>query len=230
MDSVEGVLIAMLDGKNVQLNNLEVLIEYANKNKVLLQILRVLNIQNSLRELQENSLKERVRTVQLITKVLKGYDYAFFKLVKPVVYVPADIDLLIKASQAVYAAKQLISLGYKVVVKDPYCITLVRGESIVDLYVHPSLGGAILLDGQKLLEHTSLMEYEGIEIRSLSAYAEALIAAAHAIYKEKLYTLNDYYTVKKWATSETIRLAEELKYKPALEYATELNRQIECVV
>ncbi|QOJ79265.1 nucleotidyltransferase family protein [Infirmifilum lucidum] len=224
---VEEALIAVLEGRGVRLGDLDVLIEHARRNKILLHVLRALNVQNHLREAQENSLKERVRTVQLIAGALRGLDYAFFKLVKPVAYVPADVDLLVRAGQAVQAAKRLISLGFEVAVKDPYCVTLVRGGSVVDLYVHPSLGGAILMDGQRLLEHAGLAEYGGVEVRSLSTYAEALVAAAHAVYKEKLYTLNDYYTVKKWATGETRRLAEELKCEPALEYAMRLNRLVE---
>lgn len=31
-------------------------------------------------------------------------------------------------------------------------------------------------------------------------YAEALVVAAHAIIKERIYTLNDYFTTQKWTT------------------------------
>jgi len=48
--------------------------------------------------------------------------------------------------------QRLWGLGYGVAVKDPYCITLMRSYSIIDLYVHPSLGGVIFIDGGKLLE------------------------------------------------------------------------------
>jgi hypothetical protein len=65
------------------------------------------------------------------------------------------------------------------------------------------------------------------EIRALENYAEALAAASHAIYKEKIYTLNDYFTVKEWISNESLRLAEELYCEHALELAMELNRRIE---
>jgi hypothetical protein len=53
-------------------------------------LVRDLNIQGSLREQQESSMRKVTEVVQTISKPLKGYDYAFFKLVKPLSYVPAD--------------------------------------------------------------------------------------------------------------------------------------------
>jgi len=70
------------------------------------------------------------------------------------------------------------------------------------------------------------MEFNGAEIRSLERYAEALVAASHAIYKERIYTLNDYFTVEKWASKKTIRLAQELKCEETLKTAINLNREI----
>ena len=131
--------------------------------------------------------------IRAFSKVLSR-DYAFFKLVKPVSYVPADVDLLVKADQVTKVAREIIRLGYRIEVKDPYCISLTRGDSIIDLYVHPSLGGAIFIDGQKLLEHTCAKEFYGIEVRSLKSYAEALAVATHAVYKERIYTLNGFFT------------------------------------
>jgi hypothetical protein len=40
-------------------------------------------------------------------------------------------------------------LGYTVAAKDPYCITLTKGNSIIDLYLYLSLGGVIIIDGKK---------------------------------------------------------------------------------
>jgi len=202
------------------------LVEHAIRNKVLLQLLRTLDINDSLREKQERGYAVIVNEVERISHALKGLSYAFFKLVKPLSYVPADVDLLVDVSQVKSAAHEIMGLGYRVAVKDPYCLTLTRGDSIVDLYVHPSLGGVIIINGQKLLEHSCTMEFNGAEIRSLEGYAEALVAASHAIYKERIYTLNDYFTVEKWTSEKTIRLARELKCKEALKTAIELNRKI----
>jgi hypothetical protein len=207
--------------------NLAYLLTHARKNKILLHLLKVLNVQGSLREQQESRINKVIEVIQRLSKLLKDYDYAFFKLIKPVDYVPADVDLLVDVRQAKNAAFEIMRLGYGVAVKDPYCLTLKRGDSIVDLYVHPSLGGMILLNGQKLLEHSCVTEFNGTEVRSLKSYAEALVAASHAIYKERIYTLNDYFTIKEWASTKSFKMAEELSCKHALKLALTLNEKIE---
>jgi len=206
--------------------NLDRLLTHARKNKVLLHLLRILNIQGSLQKQQESGIRRAMKVVHALSKLLKGYDCAFFKLVKPVSYVPADVDLLVNASQAKRVAHEIMGLGYRVAVKDPYCITLTRGDSIIDLYVHPSLGGVIFINGQRLLEHTCIKDFNGAEIKSIESYAEALVAASHAIYKERIYTLNDFFTVEEWTSKKTIRLAQELSCESALKVAINLNRKI----
>jgi len=206
--------------------NLAPLLTHARKNKILLHLLRALDIQGSLREQQELGLRKVIEVVQTISKLLRSYDYAFFKLIKPVSYVPADVDLLVDAGQARSAAREILGLGYTLVVRDPYCLTLTKGDSIVDLYVHASLGGVIIVDGQRLLEHSCTTEFNGAEVRSLESYAEALVAASHAIYKERIYTLNDYFTLEKWTSKKTVKLAQELKCEEALKTAINLDKKI----
>jgi hypothetical protein len=220
-------LIRALGGDGVCDVGVDVLVDLAFRNKVLLHLLRALDVQGPLRERQELGMRKVAEVVQAISKLLKGYDYAFFKLVKPLSYVPADIDILIDANQIGKVVHEVVGLGYGVAVKDPYCITLTRGDSIIDLYVHPSLGGMIFIDGGKLLEHRCLREFDGVEIVSLESYAEALISAAHAIYKERIYTLNDYFTVKEWTTEETFKLAEKLRCTSCLNLAVKINEAFE---
>jgi len=73
-----------------------------------------------MREQQELGISKVIQVVQALSKLLKDYDYAFFKLIKPVSYVPADVDLLIDAGQVRSAAHEIMRLGYTVAVKDPY--------------------------------------------------------------------------------------------------------------
>ncbi len=219
-------LITILEGQILPEINVHFLIDKAHKNKVLLHALRALNLQGPLREKQESAIKNATKVVQDLSKHLKEYDHAFFKLVKPIAYVPADVDILIRTDQVGEVAKKIMKLGYRIAVKDPYCITLKKADSIIDLYVYPSLGGVIILNGQKLLEYTTTKSFNGIEIRTLEDYAEALVAAAHSIYKERIYTLNDYFIVEKWASPKTHKLAQELECKNSLEAALILNRKI----
>jgi len=207
--------------------SLDLLLIHAGKNKILLHLLRALNIQGSIRKQQELDISKVTRVVQILSKLLKDYNYAFFKLIKPISYVPADVDILIDESQAEKATHEIMRLGYTIAVKDPYCITLTKGDSIIDLYVHPSLGGIIIINGQRLLEHSCTMEFNGTKVKSIEGYAEALVAASHAIYKERIYTLNDFFTIKEWASTKSFKMAEELSCKPALKLALTLNEKIE---
>jgi len=214
------------DGQKMEVD-LSSLIDLASKNKVLLQLLVKLDVKNSLRESQEETLENIVRLVEFLSKDLDGFSFAFFKLVKPVSYVPADIDVLVKYDEREEIIRRIKELGFRVKVKEPFCTTLVKDSFIIDVYVHPTLGGMIYMNGQRLLDYVSIKEFNGIKIRTLEGYVEALVSAAHAIYKECIYTLNDYFTVKEWATEETFRLAKELKCSSVLEFAIKINDAIE---
>jgi hypothetical protein len=214
------------DDQKVEID-LSSLIGLASKNKVLLQLLVKLNIKNSLRKTQEETLENIVRLVEILSKNLDGFSFAFFKLVKPVSYVPADVDVLVKYDEREEIIRRIKELGFRIKVKEPFCTTLVKYSFIIDVYVHPILGGMIYMNGQRLLDYVSIKEFYGIKIRTLESYAEALVSAAHAIYKERIYTLNDYFTVKEWATEETFKLAKELKCSSVVELAIKINDAIE---
>jgi len=219
-------LISLIKNHSIQEINFDSLLKDAKKNKILLHVLRILNIKGPLRDSQESAMKKVLKTVDILSRILRPYDYAFFKLIKPVSYLPADIDLLIRVEHFREVQKKIMEIGYKIVVKDPYCATLFKGDSIIDLYIHPSLGGMVFIDGQRLLEYTAISEFNGIEVRSLDSYVESLVSACHAVYKERIYTLNDFFTVEEWTSKKTIRLAQEFNCDDALEIALEFNRRI----
>ena len=108
-------LIDIFEGRDFPQTNMDTLIDAAFKNKVLLHLLRVLNIQGPLRESRESGIREVVKIVQILSKILKDYSYAFFKLIKPVRYVPADVDLLVKASHINKVVKDIMTLGLSLI-------------------------------------------------------------------------------------------------------------------
>ncbi|MGD6932910.1 MAG: hypothetical protein ACQCN5_01740 [Candidatus Bathyarchaeia archaeon] len=199
----------------------------AVKNKILLQFLTNLKIGGSLRVEQEKRFNLTVQAAGVLSGYLADFNYAFFKFVKPVMYVPADIDLLVSLEDSYGVVKKLESGGYRVVVEEPYCVTLVKDAVIVDVYVHPTIGGVVYLDGALLLKHVRSVEFNGLNIPALTSYAEALVVAAHAVYKEKLYTLNDYFTIKNWITPKSRQLAKELNCEKALDLILNLNAKIQ---
>ena len=214
------------DGQKIEVD-LNPLIGLASKNKVLLQLLVKLDIKDPLRESQEEAMENIVRLVENLSKDLDGFSFAFFKLVKPVSYVPADVDVLVKSEEREEIIRRIEGLGFKVEVKEPFCTTLVKGSFIIDVYVHPTLGSMIYMDGQELLNHVCIKDFNGIRIKSIESYAEALVSAAHAVYKERIYTLNDYFTVKEWTTEETFKLAKKLRCTSGLNLAMKINEAIE---
>ena len=205
------------------------LIQLAARNKVLLHLLRVLNINNDIREERERKYSCFINSLNKINDILlkSNYKYAFFKLYKPIEYVPADIDILVSAKDSTKVAKLFMRYGYKIEVLEPYTITLTRGKTLIDLYIYPSLGNIIYLDGQKLLEYRTKTYFNYIEIVSLKTYAEAVATLTHAIDKEWIYTLNDYFTVSKWLDRKSVRLCRELGCLDEIKIAYELNHAVE---
>ena len=85
----------------------------------------------------------------------------------------------------------------------------------------------IYVNTDKLFEYKEEIEFSSIEIQTLNPSAEALVTMAHSIYKERIYTLNDYITVSKWISKKTFRLAEELKCIKALMISMEINKLVD---
>ena len=220
-------LIDVLEKHLVPFGLSEDLQRLAFKNKVLLEFLTILNIGGSVRVEQETRLSQTIVAARVLARCLDGLNYAFFKFVKPVKYAPADIDLIVGMEDSFSVVKRIESLGYRVVVAEPYCATLVKGVSIVDVYVHPTIGGIVYLDGAKLLRHVQTVEFNGFKIPVLEPYVEAVVACAHAVYKEKLFTLNDYFTVRNFVTLKSRKLAKELNCQYAIDFVLSLNNKIE---
>jgi len=225
----ELVYKVVVDCRNVRIDpqSVDEVLRVASLNKVLLHFLRATGFEGELRRREEARLENVVEVVERIAHIFRGLDYTFFKLVKPVTYMPSDVDILVAYGDISSAFSRLRKLGFTAEVIEPYCITMVRGASIVDLYLHPTLGGVIYLDARKLLEHRRLADFHGIEIPTLETYAEALVSIAHAVYKERIYTLNDYATVKKWFSKRTLRLAEELECQQAVSLALQVHKAVE---
>ena len=199
----------------------------ASKNKVLLHFLRVADICSETRFREEAKYKRFLEYLRIVVEALDGLNHVFIKLRKPVVYVPSDIDVLIDRRHVVEAIARLVKKGFNVVVAEPYCVTMVRRDCVVDLYIYPTMGGVIYLDSEELFRHVEYSLFNGIEVPVLRTYAEVLMTLAHAVYKERVYTLNDYVTVKLWFSKKTLELAEKLRCLDAVNKALAMHRLVE---
>jgi hypothetical protein len=64
-------------------------------------------------------------------------------------------------------------------------------------------------------------------VRSLEPYAEAVVVAAHAVYKERIYTLNDYFTLRKMLSKKSFELSKELHCEESLKSIIALNKRVD---
>ncbi|MEM2197370.1 MAG: hypothetical protein QW290_09850 [Sulfolobales archaeon] len=222
-------LVESIDSGRIAGGSIGELIELAKLNKVLLGFLRRVGYEGPLRVVEESLYRRYMTEVVRVTKALRGLDYALYKFRKPIEHVSVDIDVLVRYEHLLKAVKALASIGFRVEVLEPYTVTMVRGEAIVDLYTHPSFAWIVYLDGERLLEEVETIEIDpvGVEVRALTVEAEAIATVAHAIYKEHIYLLSDYYVTREWLNTKALGLARELKAGEAVETALRLNEQIE---
>ena len=156
-------------------------------------------------------------TVEVVG-VLGKLDYALFKFRRPVEHVSVDLDVLVGSGGVGRAVRALKSIGFEVVVSEPYTVTLSRRGFTVDLYTQPSFAWTVYLDGGRLLrDHREELEIRGIRAYGLTREAEVVVAAAHAIYKEHMVLLLDCITAWTWTNKRTWGIALELRAQRALE-------------
>ena len=156
-------------------------------------------------------------TVEVV-RALGGIDYALFKFRRPVEHVSVDLDVLVDRGCVGRAVRALKSMGFEVVVLEPYTVTLSRRGFTVDLYTQPSFAWTVYLDrGRLLREHREELEIGGFRAYSLTREAEVVVAAAHAVYKEHMVLLLDCVTAWTWTNKRTWGIALELRAQRALE-------------
>jgi hypothetical protein len=147
-----------------------------------------------------------------------GATYALYKFRRPLEHVSVDLDILVDGKDIPRVAKSLRGRGFRVVVLEPYTITLERGGFVVDLYTEPSFAWVVYMDGGRLLrEHVEDIGIRGVGARALSREAEVAVAAAHAVYKEHVVLLIDCLTVWSWLSREVWGLAVDYGVEEALE-------------
>lgn len=208
-------LISSLNG-GTQFRTNKQLLESARRNKVLLSYLTASDYDPTIRKQQEKKLSEIVQVALSISNALSGLDYALIKFVKPVRYVPADIDILVSPAHLRAATKVLQELGFMQIVQESCCVTF-KGSQTVDLYINPAFADVPYMAGIKLLNHCQTIWIDGTMVRKLTTEAEAVLAAAHAIYKEHIFTLNDFLTITKWVNKNSLDIANETKTVEALQ-------------
>lgn len=225
-------LIRSIDSGSVSGECVNDLAELARLNKILLGFLRRIGNEGPLRALEEKRYRRYMSEVVKVLEAINDLNYALFKFRKPIEHVSVDIDILIHGKHLWKAVEKLREIGFRVEVLEPYTVTMIKRGTIVDFYTHPSFAWTVYLDGERLLEEAETISIEGMEagkaeVNALNLEAEVIITAAHAIYKEHMYLLADYYVIKQWLSRKALKLAEELNAEEAVQASLELNNQIE---
>ncbi len=220
---LEAILLGVKPG-NLDEEILARLVGLASRNKVLLHFLRVAGISGWLREREESRYARFIEVLGEVERSLSDVEHVYIKLLKPVAYVPSDIDVLVPLREAKEAIRRLARIGFRIETVEPYCVTLRRRDSIIDVYLHPTKANIVYIDGTRLLDYTRQASIDGVTLPVLQEPAEAVLTAAHAIYKERLYTLNDLATIHAWLDKNAHTIAEELHVKDAVVKALQLNQ------
>ena len=119
------------------------LAEVARLNKLYLAFLRSVDCGVFWRErvVEEARFRRYMRSVVDVVGALRGLRYALYKFRRPVDHVSVDLDVLVHVDDVSRAVARLRSRGFRVVVVEPYTVTLRRRGFIVDLYTYPALLG-----------------------------------------------------------------------------------------
>lgn len=175
------------------------LFELARKNKISLLLL------NNIEKLSEEKKRYNQRYTQVLNMLRflgKTFthpllNYVLIKTIKPYPYIPSDVDLLMKTSADLQKAVSLLRKeGFILVEKEKHEITLFSEKYSlnVDLYLELNVVDFIYLDKTQLFKHTDFKTIHDSKIRVLRPPAELVVVASHALYKEQIVTLNDFYT------------------------------------
>ena len=187
-------------------------------NKVYLAYLRRVRSPDGELLREERRYRWFVGNTVEVVGALGGVDYALFKFRRPLEHVSVDLDVLVGGGFIGRAVGALKSIGFEVVVSEPYTITLSRRGFTVDLYTQPSFAWTVYLDGGRLLrDHREEFELGGFRAYGLTREAEVVVAAAHAVYKEHMVLLLDCITAWTWTNKRTWSIALELRARGALE-------------
>jgi hypothetical protein len=161
-------------------------------------------------------MKNAAEVVRVLESV--GATYALYKFRRPFEHVSVDLDILVRVEDVSRAVRALVSRGFKVVVWEPYTVTLVRGGFIVDLYTHPSFAWVVYMDGGRLLECcVEEVDVGGLVAKALSREAEVAVASAHAVYKEHMVLLMDCLVAWSWLNKRAWNIALEHRVEESLE-------------
>lgn len=158
-------------------------------------------------------------------------DYTFFKTLKPFPYTPSDVDVLLRDEDSLDRTIDMFEgQGFESLERSSYGSTLYSPEHDLnlDLTTKIDVSSLIYLDKGYGFEDSMEKGIKDTKVRAPKPHVDLAIVAAHALYKEQLFTLSDYYTLVIWREylEDALELAERAKVKPALLWVLDLTSKL----
>ena len=126
-------------------------------------------------------------------------EWAIFKTVRPFPFTPSDVDVVVLTDHGARPlASGLCARGYSPAGGAPYTITLcdLQNDVGIDLYQEIASSRFVYLDKATLRPYRTWQVQGGVAVPGLQPVAELVAILAHAVYKEQLFTLADYLTLR----------------------------------
>lgn len=179
-----------------------------------------------------NALDLMTFTANLLEE--KGISYTFFKTLKPFPHTPSDIDILLWSDENLKTiTKELKIQGCIPLEKNTYGVTLFspKHKMNIDLTTQIAVSGLIYVNKELLFDYTGKVEKYGTTIHTVETSADLIVVAAHNMFKEQMYTLNDYYTfamlTQHW--KKAAKIAKEFHLEHALYIILKMAKTITLI-
>jgi putative nucleotidyltransferase-like protein len=206
----------------------------AKKNKIALLFLKTIatfgkypEINNSLLQYEEKN-KSFLDLTTFVSNLFekKKVSYSLFKTLKPFPSTPSDIDVLFWSKRELERAIALLeNNGCISLEKSDYGLTMFspKHKLNIDLTTQVAVSGFIYVDKEAIFKHVKTLQVSGTTVQTLEPEVDLLVIAAHSLFKEQLYTLNDYYSFVLSAQSweKAIELSDSFHLKQSLNVVLE---------
>lgn len=217
-------LMNVIEKGNIsKVSSLTDFLRHAKKNKVLYFLLeRANSLPDSLSSLY-HSLEAKDQRIRVIIKKVaeifkeEGVEYCFFKTLRPVPYVPADLDVLIFSNDDMDTATRVIRERLQGEVDSTArfdrAFYLEDVDFYIDLYNEVHVANFSYLSKDHLKQHRTTSTVQGTPVKVLIPECELLSLLGHAIFKEQIITLLDRYSIYSlFSTCDMTILRKELKH------------------
>ncbi|KXB02945.1 hypothetical protein AKJ47_03085 [candidate division MSBL1 archaeon SCGC-AAA261G05] len=124
-------------------------------------------------------------------------NYTFFKTFKPFPFTPSDVDVLLSSKENLDSAiERLEKEDLRPLDLNTYGSTLYSPshDMNVDLTTQRDVSGLVYLNKKYVFKETMEKKVRGSKVRVPKPHANLAIASAHALYKEQMFMLSDFYT------------------------------------